>query len=164
MWSQVCLGRQVNHHVYLRPVLGTDQTFAFPASPWFAPFSLSFSLPPYAGLPERQHAVKQRARQSKFAKEKGAGWKIPLKSLCVAELFHVWVQNRFSNRSLTCSSWSSVCAFLCDVSLWNTESISYSIFVQLYAHGFTFSSIISTFPARVKCFVLFVTILCIFLY
>lgn len=44
--SQVCLGRQVNHHVYLQPVLGTDQTFAFPASPCVAPFSLSFSLPP----------------------------------------------------------------------------------------------------------------------
>lgn len=71
MWSQVCLGRQVNHHVYLQPVLGTDQTFAFPASPCVAPFSLSYSLPPYAGLPERQHAVKQHARQSKFAKEKG---------------------------------------------------------------------------------------------
>lgn len=41
MRSQVCVWRQADQHVYLKPLSGADQTFTLPASP-----PLSFSLCP----------------------------------------------------------------------------------------------------------------------
>lgn len=86
--------------------------------------------------PAGEAARRQTAHESKQARKgKGADLKIPLKSLCVAELLHVWVQHRYFNRSLTCSSWSSRCAFLGEVSLWKIESVSYYIFDVLLKNG-----------------------------
>lgn len=58
MRRQVCARRQAHHHVYLKPLSGTDQTFALPASPRF-PLFLSIPLSTLISfLLKRQHAAK----------------------------------------------------------------------------------------------------------
>lgn len=143
MWSQVCLRRQVNHHVYPKPVLGTDQTFALPASPLCRSF-LSVLPSTLMQRPAGEAARRQTAsRQSRNAKKERQRFKDSIEvslslSLCV--WLSYFMSSSPNHRFL--KSDRLYCTY--HVCFWNSDSISHFICVQLNAHDCIFPSLIST--------------------
>lgn len=158
MWSQVRLRRQVNHHVYLKPVLGTDQTFSLPASP------LCRSFPPVfpstlIHRPTSEAACRQTPDKA-GTQRKGKDWKNPLWSVCASELLQVRVQHRFLNgvwlATLQCLTVLCTFGWCFGTTLLATLQVLIFMHMDLISHSELLSGWWSSF-----CDALFVTMLCI---
>lgn len=127
MWSQVGLRRQVNHHVYLKPVSGTDQTFAQPASPLCRSFlSVLLSTPIFSARPsERQRAVKHQTKKNSV-QVSVCGW--DTSSLSLAQFLCIFERPcLFHSICMTEWCWGLV------LGQWTYHFL----FIRLYAHEYT---------------------------